>query len=292
MKKSKKIAALILALAMLLCLSACGMFETRMARAAVKMQKLESMRMDMDLDLGLDVSLLGASEDMNIGIHGSGDVLLDPLIMRMILHVDAVDEKLETLYYVRQNGQEYQVFFSPDDGETWMKETAEGEALPAQAPTAEQLKFLLKCAESFAESGKETIKGSQATVYSGVIEGENLDVILAASGVMEALSEALEMDLSDVEVSRYGSVPCTIAIDNRSGMVVRYTLDLTQVLQGAMDEAIQGVLQSMAEDSLLGGLDLSGLGFHVELSRAMTTVTLYDFDQVGEIQIPQEALDA
>ena len=59
MKYGKKAAALLLVLAMLLCLSACGSFETKMARSLQKMSQLDSLRADTVLDLDLSMSILG-----------------------------------------------------------------------------------------------------------------------------------------------------------------------------------------------------------------------------------------
>ena len=51
MKKYRKIACLFLALVMMLSLTACGSFEMKMATAAKKMEKLQSYRMDVDVDM-------------------------------------------------------------------------------------------------------------------------------------------------------------------------------------------------------------------------------------------------
>ena len=51
MRRIRKAAALLLAVLMLLSLSACGSFGTRAARAAAKMSALESLHMDLDLSL-------------------------------------------------------------------------------------------------------------------------------------------------------------------------------------------------------------------------------------------------
>ena len=60
MKRTKLLALLLCAL-MVLSLAACGSFEMKMARAAQKMEKLQSYRTDIKVDLGMSMSLLGQS---------------------------------------------------------------------------------------------------------------------------------------------------------------------------------------------------------------------------------------
>ena len=55
----KRIVAVLLALVMVLGLTACGRFETDMAKAAKDMKNLESLRVDIDSDIILGMAVLG-----------------------------------------------------------------------------------------------------------------------------------------------------------------------------------------------------------------------------------------
>lgn len=287
MKKTRKIAALLLALVLMLSLSACGSFETKMARAAQKMSKLESMRMDMDMDMTIGMSLFGESLDLDGKMTTKADIFTDPLKMRVRTSVEALDSAEESLSYMEKDGDDYTLYVSPDGGESWVSRTVDGEDLPAPAATKEQIALLLKWGASFEESGKETIRGSEATVYSGFIPGEDVAAAIEASGALDALAEVLEMDLGEADFSGLGDIPATIALDDRSGMVVRYTMDLTDVMGSVMDKLLDQLLQAISEEAGLGELDLKGLGLEISIGEVFVNAELYDFDSVEPFEMPK-----
>lgn len=287
MKKTRKIAALLLALVLMLSLSACGSFETKMARAAQKMSKLESMRMDMDMDMTIGMSLFGESLDLDGKMTTKADIFTDPLKMRVRTSVEALDSAEESLSYMEKDGDDYTLYVSPDGGESWVSRTVDGEDLPAPAATKEQIALLLKWGASFEESEKETIRGSEATVYSGFIPGEDVAAAIEASGALDALAEVLEMDLGEADFSGLGDIPATIALDDRSGMVVRYTMDLTDVMGSVMDKLLDQLLQAISEEAGLGELDLKGLGLEISIGEVFVNAELYDFDSVEPFEMPK-----
>ena len=87
------------------------------------------------------------------------------------------------------------------------------------------------------------------------------------SGVLESLYESMGMDAgaSDLDLSSCGSIPTTIAIDNKSGMIVRYTMDLCEVLQNLMPLLMDQAMSAMAAETGLEGLDLGALGLEIKI---------------------------
>ena len=115
---------------------------------------------------------------------------------------------------------------------------------------------------------------------------------MALSGVLDALETALEIELDDLDESFDGAIPTTISIDNKSGMVVKFTMDLTDVIQNLMPLLVDQVVKEAARENGLEGIDLSVLGFALEMDHVTVSEVLYDFNAVGTIVIPDEALAA
>ena len=294
MKQLKKILVIVLALAMVLSLSACGAFETKMAKAAQKMSKVESLRMDMDMDMDMSISVMGESLGIDANVEAEMDVLTKPVKIAGSMAMDMMDEEIEFLFYVEQTDDGYTLYLSPDNGESWVRRDVEGVEAPEVSKT-EQLGMLAKLAETFEEQGTEEIRGSAATVYKGVISGADISAAITESGAleqMEELQESTEIDLSGLDFSDLSDIPTTIAIDNKSGMISRYTMDMTDILQDFMDSIMNVVLAQVAKESGMEGVDLAALGLTVEIDKVEATVDLFDYDAVKTVEIPQDALEA
>ena len=289
MKNIKKLLAILLVLTMALSLAACG-FEAKMARAAKKMEKLESYRMDMDLDMAMSMSLMGQSMDLDIGMQGKADVNTKPLVMKMDMDMTTMGESIHMLSYAEKTDAGYITYVSPDGGDTWVKQTLDGGQLP-EAGAATNFALLFKLVGKFEKTGTETIRGSEATVFSGTVEGEDIAQMVEMSGVMDTLSESMDVDLGElnVELESLGGIPTTISLDNKTGYIVRYTMDMTELMQNLMPVLMDQLMATIAEESGLEGLDLSMLGLKLDVSKTVVAVELYDFDAAGTVEIPAEA---
>lgn len=294
MKQLKKILVIVLALAMVLSLSACGAFETKMVKAAQKMSKAESFRMDMDMDMDMSLSLMGESLGIDANVEAKMDILTEPVKMGGNMTIDMMDEEIEFLFYMEQTDDGYTLYLSPDNGESWVRQDMESIEAPKVSKT-EQLGMLAKLAETFEEQGTEEIRGSAATVYKGMIPGADISAAIAESGALEQLAElqdSAEIDLSGLDFSDLSDIPATIAIDNKSGMISRYTMEMTDIMQDFMGSIMDVVLAQVAKESGMEGVDLAALGLTVEINKVEATVDLFDYDAVKTVEIPQAALEA
>ena len=293
MKKIKKTLAVLLVLAMALSLAACGSFETKMARAARKMEKLQSYRMDMNLDMGFTMSLLGQSMALDMGMQGQADVLTDPMKMKVDMTLSVLDEEVQMLNYTEKDGEHFVTYVSPDGGDTWAKKSVDAGEM-SEFSVLDNFGLLFKLAGTFEKGDTVTVRGSEATVYSGLVQGEDIKALIGSTGVLDSLQEQLEVDLEDAAqaLDDLGSVPVSIAIDNKSGMITRYTMDLTEVMRKLMPLVMDQAMASMAQEAGLEGLDLSKLGLTLDVDRVSAVVELYDFDAVASFEIPQEAKEA
>ena len=281
MKKTARIIALMLAAVMLLSLTGCGSFETRMAKAAKKMAALQSVHMDMDMHMAFSMSFLGESLDLDMNMDGSIDMRTQPLRAKIEMGMALLDANLDMLMYLEQNGGEYTAYVSADKGASWERESMTAEEAAAQTgDLTENLKIFIDCAKSFQEAGQETVNGAEATRYDGELTGESLESALELSGAKEMLGEGLGAKLSADAFTGLESIPCSVWIDNKSGMVVRYDMDMGAVMQSLMKDMMDEVLASQG---------LEGLGVEMEFREVTVSVILSQFDAVGEIVIPDSA---
>lgn len=281
MKKTARIIALMLAAVMLLSLTGCGSFETRMAKAAKKMAALQSVHMDMDMHMAFSMSFHGESLDLDMNMDGSIDMQTQPLRAKIEMGMALLGANLDMLMYLEQNGGEYTAYISADKGASWESESMTAEEAAAQTgDLTENLKIFIDCAKSFQEAGQETVNGAEATRYDGELTGESLESALELSGAKEMLGEGLGAKLPADAFTGLESIPCSVWIDNKSGMVVRYDMDMGAVMQSLMKDMMDQVLASQG---------LEGLGVEMEFREVTVSVILSQFDAVGEIVIPDSA---
>ena len=281
MKKTARIIALILLAAMLLCLTGCGSFETQMAKAVKKMSALQSVHMDMDMHMDFSMTMLGESLDLDANMESGIDMQTEPLRARMEMGMEVLGVSMDMLMYMEQNGEEYTTYVSADGGASWESESITAEEAKSQTgDVSENLKIFIDCAKSFQEAGTEAVNGSAATRYDGQITGDSLESALELSGAKEMLGEGLGAKLSADAFTGLESIPCSVWIDNKSGMVVRYDMDMGAVMQSLMKDMMDQVLASQG---------LEGLGVEMEFREVTVSVILSQFDAVGEIFIPDSA---
>ena len=286
--KRKRIAAALLALAAMLTLAGCGSFAGRMARAVRKMEKVESYRVDLSLDTALNISVLGREMPAELAVKASGDVNTEPARSKLELTTSLLGERGRLLAYTERTGEDYTLYLSPDGSGIWTKQTLDIE----EPDTKTRLAGILKLASRFEKTGVESVRGSEATVFAGSFSGEELDRAVALSDTVEGVLEALELEEGEITLEDCGSIPVTVAIDNKSGLVTRCTLDLTELMQGLMPKLMDAVMAETAEQLGLEGMDLSRLGFALDIGRVSVTAELYDFDAADLVEIPAEALAA
>ena len=272
--KRKRIAAALLALAVMLTLAGCGGFAGRMAGAVRKMEKVQSYRVDLSLDTALNITVLGRETE--------------PARSRLELTTSLLGERGRLLAYTEKTGEDYTLYLSPDGSGIWTKQTLDAEGADRKTGLA----GLLKLASRFEKTGVESVRGSEATVFAASFSGEELDRAVALSDTVEGLLEALELEEGEITLEDCGSIPVTVAIDNKSGLVTRCTLDLTELMQGLMPKLMDAAMAETAEQLGLENVDLSLLGFALSIGRVSVTAELYDFDAAAPVEIPAEALAA
>ena len=272
MKKTKRIIVFAILAAMLLSLCGCGMFRTRVAKAAVKMSKLESLHADVEMQIGMGISVLGQDVNADADVTGGVDIQRDPerVYVNMTAEVAGFEQNL-LLYAVGRDGGA-DVYSSADGGESWTKGSIENDDSSKSSKADGKSLFLLlsDSAASFKEYGKEKINGSDAIRYKGEITSDELKQALELANVKQSLEESLDVELDDDVFADLGSVPVSIWIDEKSGMIVRVEMDMSDVMQGLVPVIV---------DKSLEKADI-GIGVNTKVYDVTVSITLSEFDAV------------
>ena len=286
MKKMNRFLALAMALVMLLALCACGEggtrsvitpdFESRMRQAQENMAKLESMHMEMSMDVTMELSVLGQTQPMDMRVYYTMDTQNEPARTKLVITTSSMGQSQEQVMYTDESGMIYMQI----DGRSWQRQSAQGNSQANEMQPDQMLQLFLNSAGSFRETGSETINGSKATVYSGVLGGDYVKQVLETTGLGSTLGEALGTGDAGNLFDNLGEIPMTVAIDDESGLVVRYTMDMAQVMENLMKNLFNSMLTSQG---------LNGVEIEIKVSNCMATATLSQFNSVPEIVIPAEA---
>ena len=272
MKKAKRILVFAMLAAMLLSLCGCGMFRTHVAKAAVKMSKLESLHADVDMQVGMGISVLGQDVNADAAITGGVDIQRSPerLYADLTAEVEGFEQNL-LLYGIGRDGG-YDIYSSADSGESWTKGSVESDDISNSSKADGKSIFLLlsESAASFKEYGKEKVNGSDAIRYNGKITSDELRQALELANAKQALEESLDVKLDDDVFADLGDVPVSIWIDVKSGMIVRIEMDMSDVMQGLVPVLV---------DKAMEKADI-GIGVNTKVYEVTVSTTLSEFDAV------------
>lgn len=285
MKKLKKLAALCLVLALALSLAACG-FSPKLARSAVEMEKIKNFHMDMELELGVALAMMGQASSIEMTVVEGMDVQREPLTVASEITTTVGEERELALGYLvpNESGEGYVLYVSTDGGESWDKQEIANSELSRHtgySGTLDQLALLAKAARSFREAGTEMVNGAPATRYDGEIQGSDVTAALENTGLISSLGEqfGVELDAESLEIS--GSIPTSVWVDESSGRVVRYEMDMAEAISSVWSV----IMDQLAQDETFSAL--SSMGLSLSISKAHVIATLSRFDEIGEIILPE-----
>ena len=272
MKKAKRILVFAILAAMLLSLCGCGMFRTHVAKAAIKMSKLESLHADIEMQIGMGISLLGQDVNADAAITGGADIQRDPERVYVNLMAEVAGFEQNLLFYGVGRDDGFDVYSSADSGDSWTKDSIENDDSSKSSKADGKSLFLLlsDSAASFKEYGKEKVNGSDAIRYNGKITSDELRQALELANAKQALEESLDVELDDDVFEDLGDVPVSIWIDVKSGMIVRIEMDMSDVMQGLVPVLV---------DKAMEKADI-GIGVNTKVYEVTVSITLSEFDAV------------
>ena len=272
MKKTKRILVFAILAAMLLSLCGCGMFRTHVAKAAIKMSKLESLHADVEMQIGMGISVLGQDVNADATVTGGADIQRDPERVYVNMNAEVAGFEQNMLLYAVGRDGGADVYSSADSGESWTKDSIENDDSSKSSKADGKSVFLLlsDSAASFKEYGKEKVNGSDAIRYNGKITSDELKQALELADVKQSLEESLDVELDDDVFEDLGDVPVSIWIDVKSGMIVRIEMDMSDVMQGLVPVLV---------DKAMEKADI-GIGVDTKVHEVTVSITLSEFDAV------------
>lgn len=287
MRTVRKGIAVLLALVMVLSLSACSSLSA--AKTVRRMQKAESFHVDCEVDMKMSLGMMGQSlVDLDFIMSGTGDVNRDPSLGAGEFRMQMMDQNVDGNYYFIQDGDELYIYSSAD-GENWSVNTVDVPGTSGGSGLSfsrESLAKLATITALFEKSGTETVNGSEATVYSGTISGEELQALISDSDQDEPLPDEADM-------SALGSIPVSISVDNKTGLISRVTFDLSALMENLFPLFLQLGSQVAAGTDDADGIDaVVALLSSMDISCDDFTLNLLfsDYDEVGEVRIPEEVI--
>ena len=299
MKRYQKVLALLLISLMALSLSGCSLIT--ITKTASNMNSLKSVSADLALNLGMDMTMMDETSPFEIAVSGPFDFDLANGKGKSDLTLDLMGENVNLLLYYERLEDKFVIYTSADNGETWSKnETALSDQQEKDSSDLKSLAMIKKLSNSFEETGTETVRGKEAVIYSGNILWEDLvgDVDLSSAAEAAGSASGMSLDFSDLDLAALGSIPVTVGYDKENDLIVKGSADLTETVQNLIPMVMKVVMKSIAaesgmEDSAeMEDFDLSDLGFSLDIQTLNVSAELYNFDAVGEITIPPEALAA
>ena len=272
MKKAKRILVFAILAAMLLSLCGCGMFRTHVAKAAIKMSKLDSLHADIEMQIGMGISVLGQDVNADATVTGGADIQRDPERVYVNLMAEVAGFEQNLLFYGVGRDGGADVYSSADSGDSWTKDSIENDDSSKSSKADGKSVFLLlsDSAASFKEYGKEKVNGSDAIRYNGKITSDELRQALELANAKQALEESLDVELDDDVFEDLGDVLVSIWIDVKSGMIVRIEMDMSDVMQGLVPVLV---------DKAMEKADI-GIGVNTKVYEVTVSITLSEFDAV------------
>lgn len=282
MKKMTKWMALGLILMMMISLAGCGgdnggsSTEDVMKTAQEELAKVKSMNYDMSMIMNMSTN--GQTVESNT--TGKIAYNADPLAMEMTMNMDMAGQKVNMVMYAVQEGSDLVMYMSPDNGTSWAKQTMADASELEQYNAQESMAIYLENIDSFKENGTEQINGSDAARYDGVISNDALNEVMEASGAASQLTQygITEEQAADM-YKDLGDLPISIWIDKESSLPVKYEMDMTTMMQTIMNKVVETLGEAAA-------------GAEITIDKMFISMTLYDFNNVNEITLPEAAKNA
>jgi outer membrane murein-binding lipoprotein Lpp len=274
--KFRKILAAMLAITLL---AGCGgntdtaEIEALLDQAKTTMATVESMsaEMTMEMDMGMNGEVIETTTLARI--RSQQEPLKMAMEMSMVMSDGTTVDQMK-MYAVEEDGHLHTYMSTAD---IWYAETLEMDEL-SQYNADENMDLYLDNIADFKSAGKEDINGIQTTKISGIITGDAVEEAIAGSGLTaSAQSMGISEEMMTSMYEELGDLPVSLWID-AEGYVLKYELDMTQMMQKIMDESLKAM---GAQDS----------GLQMKIEKTSIAMVCSDFNAVGEIIIPEAALN-
>lgn len=280
MQFGKRIAVLALGAALTLSMTACSSTENKddsSGDISTAMEKLNAVS-SLDATMVMEMNMSVMEQPMETKTTMNMSCFNDPMKLKADMTMDMGDlGAVDMSMYAAMDGDTYNMYLY--DGSSWTTQAVDMSYLQ-QYDAKESMNLYLESGDDYTLDGTEEINGSTANKFTGVIRGEALEEVLAASGATSNLEASVgDLDLASL-YSDLGDLEITVWVDQESGYPVRYAMDMTQMMQGMMDK----ILAASAE-----GEDTSGM---LTVDKVNMVMDCFNFNSAADFEIPAEALGA
>ena len=292
MKQTRKILALLCMAALLLCLSACGLSDVPLVKAALELSQFDSFRAEPELafDVQVQVPDYDASLDLNAATSGHIDLVKDPTRLMADLHFQLVEgEEQHLLAYAERGTEATDIWYSLDEGETWehttLEKSEDSDVETEDASSSLSLSGVMNFGKSLGDSfqdfvkvGTEDVKASPADRYDASLSMKAIAADPEARASFYAdLAESLHLDAADVEalidLDNLEDVPLSLWLDQESGRLVKAEMDLGPFLNSFLGSGLVNAL--IAEQ-----LGLEDFDMEIDVAQTRLSVTLSQFNEL------------
>lgn len=281
--KFRKIFVAAAAAVMTFSAAGCGGGSSVMETAAVEelltlsqetMATVESMAAEitMEMDMAMGEEAIETTTVANILTKQ------DPMQMQMDMYVvmeDGSEAQQMMMYAEEAEGKLRTYMYSAD---TWYAQTMEIGDL-GQYDAEASMELYLNNIESFTATAEEDINGTKTTRIEGIIARDAMEEAIQNSGVADS---AASLGVTEEQMQKMyadmGDLPIVLWID-AEGYVLKYEMDMTEMMQKIMDTAMGAVGEMETEPS-------------VSITKTSISMICSDFNNVEEIVIPAEAKSA
>ena len=280
MKRSVRAAALLLVLALLLGLSGCSLFDTKMARAIQKLSKTESLHLDVYLRGTVDVTAGGQTVALPGKVSGDVELMLDPVKAAFDLDLAYLGQEQRLRGYLEDKDGTCDLYTNLNGGSAWEKRSFNEKE---DGPRVRGLRYFIDGAETFTPVKTEEILGLACTRYDGAVTSAFLQGLVDLYDVGGQLEEAYGLSWQPDLFAGKSDVPARMWLEEDSGRLVRIDMDLSDLGRELMDT----LLADMREETGLAGLDME-----VSLSELVLSLGFTGYDQLEDIPMPEEVFAA
>ena len=287
-------------------LQGCGLFKPTAASLTAKMlkelQKVNSAEVNTKIDslIGVKVKSIDVGMEMNLGIDNKAEMTKNPERTKEnnTMSVSGFGQNLSVNYeqYTEKTEDGSKITYVRTKGTPWRKSTAQnqsgedangdgdgsaGSGSVKKLSTFEMIGLLQKAGDSLkdAELKEELVQinGKEAYQINANVGGNLVKELL-----MQTKEETgkNEIDLESIDWDSI-SIPTELYIYKESTLPARIKMDCSQ-LGG---EILENVIADKTENTMLEGVEFEFKTFDVD-------ITIDRYDEIGEIEIPAEALGA
>ena len=286
----KRLLSLIFALLLVFSAAACGSSPTPEDTDAVmaaleKFSACKSFTMVQVTECLESIDFEGEKLSYNSHNETELSLIVEPALQLMSVNTTRVEGEGEyyeqfTASYVVPEGSIYTEYFT--DGTVWYKSSSEDDSLLASINADAIADTFYADKLSYRKAGSEQLESGKAVRYDGKLAGEDLLTMLVSYGYLNnvtSMSENQQKKIADNLLKDLKGLTVSVWVDEVSGYPVRFEIDMSDILKD-VEDSISKTLGDKASDS------------QYSITDCTISMTVKDFDAVGEIILPPEAASA